>query len=254
MVRCRGIRSRCIGLNLRVDGNSLVRYISNISIVVVSSVLNVLGSTIRKSNRVRSDNSTTAISRFSSLESSLGVVIRNSIGVGVGLRGLLLLVIGGRGVIRSRGMIRGRGSMDNRGSMVGSSVEDRGGMVDGSSMVRSGMVDNRGGMVGSSMLDGGSMIRSSMVDGGSMIRSSMVDRGSMVGSRGISSTMRNSSRCMYSCSILLSIMISINSLRSSMRLANYRCYTSIVRLKHRGGDRRSISKLDGLMVRLITSC
>ena len=238
MVRCRGIRSRCIGLNLRVDGNSLVRYISNISIVVVSSVLNVLGSAIRKSNRVRSDNSTTAISRFSSLESSLRVVIRNSIGVGVWLRGLFLLVVGSRGVIRSRGMIRGRGSMDNRGSvrgrgsMVGSSMEDRGGMVDGSSMVRSGMVDNRGGIVGSSMVDGGSMVRS----------------------RGISSTIGNSSRCMYSCSILLSIMISINSLRSSMRLANYRCYTSKVRFKYRGRYRRSISKLDGLMVRLITSC
>ena len=238
MVRCRGIRSRCIGLNLRVDGNSLVRYISNISIVVVSSVLNVLGSAIRKSNRVRSDNSTTAISRFSSLESSLRVVIRNSIGVGVWLRGLFLLVVGSRGVIRSRGMIRGRGSMDNRGSvrgrgsMVGSSMEDRGGMVDGSSMVRSGMVDNRGGIVGSSMVDGGSMVRS----------------------RGISSTIGNSSRCMYSCSILLSIMISINSLRSSMRLANYRCYTSKVRFKYRGRYGRSISKLDGLMVRLITSC
>ena len=249
MVRCRGIRSRCIGLNLRVDGNSLVRYISNISIIVVSSVLNVLGSAIRKSNRVRSDNSTTAISRFSSLESSLRVVIRNSIGVGVWLRGLLLLVVGSRGVIRSRGMIRGRGIMDNRGSirgrgsMVGSSVMDRGGMVDGSSMVGSGMVDNRGGIVGSSM-----------VDGGSMIRSSMVDRGGMVGSRGISSTIGNSSRCMYSCSILLSIMISINSLRSSMRLANYGCYTSKVRFKYRGRYRRSISKLDGLMVRLITSC
>ena len=226
MVRCRGIRSRCIGLNLRVDGNSLVRYISNISIIVVSSVLNVLGSAIRKSNRVRSDNSTTAISRFSSLESSLRVVIRNSIGVGVWLRGLFLLVIGGRGVIRSRGMIRGRGIMDNRGSIRG-----------------------RGSMVGSSMVD-----RGGMVDGSSMVGSSMVDRGGMVGSRGISSTIGNSSRCMYSCSILLSIMISINSLRSSMRLANYGCYTSKVRFKYRGRYRRSISKLDGLMVRLITSC
>jgi len=226
MVRCRGIRSRCIGLNLRVDGNSLVRYISNISIIVVSSVLNVLGSAIRKSNRVRSDNSTTAISRFSSLESSLRVVIRNSIGVGVWLRGLFLLVIGGRGVIRSRGMIRGRGIMDNRGSIRG-----------------------KGSMVGSSVMD-----RGGMVDGSSMVGSSMVDRGGMVGSRGISSTIGNSSRCMYSCSILLSIMISINSLRSSMRLANYGCYTSKVRFKYRGRYRRSISKLDGLMVRLITSC
>ena len=135
-------------------------------------------------------------------------------------------MVGSRGVIRSRGMIRGRGIMDNRGSIRG-----------------------KGSMVGSSVMD-----RGGMVDGSSMVGSSMVDRGGMVGSRGISSTIGNSSRCMYSCSILLSIMISINSLRSSMRLANYGCYTSKVRFKYRGRYRRSISKLDGLMVRLITSC
>ena len=241
---CRSIR-----FGLRIDWDTLIGNISNISVVVISGILDMLGSAIRKSNRVFSNNSTISISSLSSIEGSLRVIISYSIGIRVGFRGLLLLVVGSRGVIRSRGMIRGRGIMDNRGSirgrgsMVGSSVMDRGGMVDGSSMVGSGMVDNRGGIVGSSM-----------VDGGSMIRSSMVDRGGMVGSRGISSTIGNSSRCMYSCSILLSIMISINSLRSSMRLANYGCYTSKVRFKYRGRYRRSISKLDGLMVRLITSC
>ena len=128
MVRCRCIRGRCIGFDLRVDGNSLVRDISNISIVVVSSVLDVLGSAVRKSNRVRSNNSAISISRFSSLESSLGVIIRNSIGVGVWFRGLLLLVVGGRGVIRCRGVIRSRGGMDNRGS-IRSSMDNRDSVV-----------------------------------------------------------------------------------------------------------------------------
>ena len=85
MVRCRGIRScRSIGLNFRIDGNSFVRYISNISIVVVSSVLNVLGSAIRKSNRVGSIR-TISISSLSSIKGSLGVVVRYSVGVGVGV-------------------------------------------------------------------------------------------------------------------------------------------------------------------------
>ena len=46
----------------------------------------------------------------------------------------------------------------------------------------------------------------------------------------------------------------INILRSSMRLANYRCYTSKVRFKHRGRDRWNISKLDGLIVSFVISC
>ena len=81
-----------------------------------------------------------------------------------------------------------------------------------------GNMDNRGGMVGSSM-----------------IRSSMMDLGGKKGGRGISSTMRNISRCMYFCSILFRNMISFNSFRSSMRLANYRCYTSKVRFKYMEG-------------------
>ena len=87
----------------------------------------------------------------------------------------------------------------------------------------------------------------------SMIRSSMMDRGGKKGSRDISIIMGNISRCMYFCSILLRNMISINSFRSSMRLANYRCYFSKVKFKHKGRDRRNISKLDGLILSFINS-
>ena len=168
------MRSRSIGLNLRIDGNSLIRYISNISMVVVSSVLNVLGSAIRKSNRLGSNNSTIRISSLISIESSLRVVVRYSIGVEVGLRGLLLLVVGSRGLIRGRGMIgSGGSSMDNWSWGVGSN-----------------MVDNSSSMIGSGMVDSGGMVD------------------------------------LQGCSIILSIMISINSLRSSMRLTDYLCYTT----------------------------
>ena len=220
MVRGRCIRGRCIGLDLRVDGNSLVRDISDISIVVVSSVLDVLGSAVRKSNRVRSNNSAISISRFSSLESSLGVIIRNSIGVGVWFRGLLLLVVGGRGVIRCRGVIRSRGGMDNRGS-----IRSRGSM-DNRGSIRSSMVDNGGSLVGSSMDNRGSMVGSSMDNRGSMVGSGMVRSWS------ISRILGNSSWGMNSSSIFLSVMVSINSLRSSMGLAHNRCNASKVRFEH----------------------
>ena len=115
---CRGIR-----LGLRVDWDTLIGNISNIAVNMVSGVLDSLGTAIGKSNRVRSRDNTISIRSLSSIESSLGVVISNTIGVGVWLRGSLLLNI--RGWLVSRGM----GSyLDNRG-MVGWSSMDNGGMV-----------------------------------------------------------------------------------------------------------------------------
>ena len=81
------------------------------------------------------------------------------------------------------------------------------------------MIRDKGmiGSGGSSMDNWICVVGISMVDNrSSMIRSGMVNRGGMVGSRGISSTMGNSNRCMYSSSILISIMIGINSLRNSI--------------------------------------
>merc|ERR1719320_1877644 len=136
-----------IRFGLRVVGNSLVRHISNITVVVVSGVVHGLGPTIRKSNGVGSGDGTIAIRGLSSVEGSLGVVISNTILVGVGLRSLLVLsggVVGGSRLVgRGRGVVGGglvhnRGMVDNRGSMVSRGVlQGQGGSVD--SMTDSGM-------------------------------------------------------------------------------------------------------------------
>ena len=62
---------------------SIISDISNITIIVISVIVDMLDSAIRKSNRVGSLISTSTIRRLSSLEVRLGVVISNSIGVSV---------------------------------------------------------------------------------------------------------------------------------------------------------------------------
>ena len=96
-----------VGLGFRVDRDSLVGDLSDISIVVVRGVLDMLGTAIRKSNRVRSSNNTGTISSLSSIEVSLGVVISNSILVSVRFVLALGLNISGSMVDRSisRGMM-----------------------------------------------------------------------------------------------------------------------------------------------------
>ena len=57
--------------SLWVDWDTFIGNISDISIVVVSGVLDVLGATIGKSNIIRSRDSTVSISSLSSIEVSL---------------------------------------------------------------------------------------------------------------------------------------------------------------------------------------
>merc|ERR1712243_362891 len=107
-----------------VDSSSFISYISNISFIAISLVVHMLDTSIRKGNRVRSFSIAITITGLGSIESSLGVVISNSVGVSV----------------RRRLIGVSRLSMDNR-SMVGwSSVDYRGSMGYG------GMVNNWGGM------------------------------------------------------------------------------------------------------------
>merc|ERR1712165_547476 len=70
----------------------------------------MLGTAIRKSNIIRSRNNTSSISSLSSVEVSLGVVISNSVLVGIGLISIGWL----RGMV-SRGSVDNRGVVDNRG-------------------------------------------------------------------------------------------------------------------------------------------
>merc|ERR1719438_676454 len=110
-------RGRGIGGSIRVSSNSIISDISNISVVVVGGVLDMLGTAIRKSNIIRSRNNTGSISSLSSVEVSLGVVISNSVLVGVGLIsiGWLRCMIS-RGSMDNRGMVDNRGVVDNWGN------------------------------------------------------------------------------------------------------------------------------------------
>ena len=125
---CRG----CVGLSLTsrgrgVDSLSRVGHISDKSVFVVGGVGDGLDPAVRKRNSVRAANNTIGITRLCSVKVGLGVVIGDTIGEGVWLRGLL-------GIFHRSVVGRCRG------------VVDRGSVVDGSRC----MVDNwGGGMVGS---------------------------------------------------------------------------------------------------------
>ena len=145
MIHRRSIGRGRVGLGLTrvttsggrgVDGLSRVGHLGNIAIGVVGSVGDSLDPAVREGNSVRAANNTVGIPRFSSVEVCLGVVVRDTIGEGVWLRGLLGIlhrgmicrcrcvvdrgsVVGrGRGMVDSwgRDMVGSRGSMDN--SMV----------------------------------------------------------------------------------------------------------------------------------------
>merc|ERR1739845_75577 len=148
--------------SLRVDRDSLVADISNISVVVVRGVLDSLGTAIRESNRVLTRDNTVSVSSLSSIEPGVGVVVGNTILVSVGLLNLRV----GRGRVGND-----RGSMSNNWGRVGN---DRGSM--GNDWGRVGnnrcAVSNNRGMVGNNR---GSMSqnRSSMSQNWSMSNRSM---------------------------------------------------------------------------------
>jgi len=107
---------------LWVDSGSLVGDISNKSIISIGGVLDVLDSAIRKSNGVRSSNVGSTIGLFLSIEAGLGVVISNSIGVGVW--GDLIRVGLNWGMVSWGSMVNwgmiSWGSMDSMGNNWGS--------------------------------------------------------------------------------------------------------------------------------------
>ena len=130
--RC-SISRGCVGLSLTtsrgrgVDSLSRVGHISHEPVGVVRCVGDSLDPAVRKRNSVRAANNTIGITRLCSVKVGLGVVIGDTIGEGVWLRGLL-------GIFHRSVVGRCRG------------VVDRGSVVDGSRC----MVDNwGGGMVGS---------------------------------------------------------------------------------------------------------
>ena len=80
----RGMVARGSGMILRGLGLAVVGDISNISVITIDVVVDVLDSAIRKSHGVRSLGVTSTIRRLGSIEVSLGVVITHGVCVAVG--------------------------------------------------------------------------------------------------------------------------------------------------------------------------
>ena len=110
-----------------VDGFSRVGHLGDVAVDVVGGVGDGLDPAVGEGDGVRATDNTVGISGLSSVEVGLGVVVGNTVGVGVGLRGLLDDSDSG-GMVGRGGMNDG-GSVDNRGSMDG--VHNRGSVVDG---------------------------------------------------------------------------------------------------------------------------
>ena len=113
-------RGGIVRLGLRVDRGTFIFDISNISVVVISSVGHSLDTTIGKSNLVRSGNGF-AISGLLGVEFGAGVVIGNTVLESVGFGGFVVMG-------RSRCVVRGRdrgviGSWGSSGKSHGDSHE-----------------------------------------------------------------------------------------------------------------------------------
>ena len=175
-----------IGLGLRVDWGALVGDLSDVAVDVVGSVLHGLDPAVRKGDLVRARDNTVGIAGLSGVEVGLGVVIGNTVGVSVRLRGLLDnnsgCVVGGGGVDNG-GSVHNGGSVDSvhqRGSMVGNSVVGN--------RVSNGVVGNRVGNgvssvdKGSGVDNGSHMGGNTVADNGSV--SNMGDMGDLGGGSG----------------------------------------------------------------------
>ena len=110
-----------------VDSLSGVLNSGDVAVGVVGGVGDGLDPAVGEGDGVRATDNTVGISGLSSVEVGLGVVVGNTVSVGVGLRGLLDDSDSG-GMVGRGGMNDG-GGVDNRGSMDG--VHNRGSVVDG---------------------------------------------------------------------------------------------------------------------------
>ena len=126
--------------SLGVLGLASVRDLSDVAINVVGVVGDGLDTAVRKVHLVGALNNTGAIVALSLAKGGLGVVVGNSVVVGVG--GDLSKVIKRGSVCNS---VDNRGSMDDRGSVDNGSGMDKRGGVD-SVVGNRGSVDKRGSM------------------------------------------------------------------------------------------------------------
>ena len=156
-----------------VDGFSRVGHLGDVAVDVVGGVGDSLDPAVGKRDGVGATDNTVGIAGLSSVEVGLGVVIGNTVGVGVRLRGLL---DNNSGCVVSRGGVDNGGGVDNRGSV--DSVHKRG-------VVGNGMVGNRvgNGVVGNGVGNGvASVDKGSGMDGmgnGQVSGNSVADDGSV---------------------------------------------------------------------------
>jgi len=142
--------------SLRVLGLASVRDLSDVAINVVGVVGDGLDTAVRKVHLVGALNNTGAIVALSLAKGGLGVVVGNSVVVGVGgdlgkviKRGSVCNSVDNRGSMDDRGVVDNGSGMDKRGgvdSVVGNrgSVDKRGSM--GNSVVGNRVGDSGGGM------------------------------------------------------------------------------------------------------------
>merc|ERR1712203_1040167 len=185
--------------SLRVLGLASVRDLSDVAINVVGVVSDGLDTAVRKVHLVGALNNTGAIVALSLAKGGLGVVVGNSVVVGVGgdlskviKRGSVCNSVDNRGSVDDRGsvdngggvdgVVGNRGSVDKRGSMgnsvVGNRVGDSGGGMDKRGSVGYSVVGNGVGNYWSSM---GNWVGNVGSDGNN---SSVSDGNGPVGSNG----------------------------------------------------------------------
>merc|ERR1712106_1189215 len=95
--------------SVSISSNSIISDISNITIIIISMIGNMLSTAIGKVDRVRTFYNTGTIIGLSLVEGSTRVVISNSIGVSVG-RGLSKVRLG----ISTNSMVDNWSMVDNR--------------------------------------------------------------------------------------------------------------------------------------------
>merc|ERR1711970_328758 len=76
--------SNWVSNGVSISSNSLISHISNVTIIIIGMIGNMLGTAIRKVDSVGTFHNTSTIIGLSLVEGSTRVVISNSIGVRVG--------------------------------------------------------------------------------------------------------------------------------------------------------------------------
>ena len=118
-----GLGGRVVWLGLRVDWGTFVFDISNVTVVVVSSIGNSLDTAIGKGNLVRSSNGF-AISSFLSTEFSTRVAIVNTVLESIRLGGFVIDRGGMRGSISWGSSREGRDG-SHKGNKNGEAKHDK---------------------------------------------------------------------------------------------------------------------------------